>query len=125
MAVHEFAPPRAQRLRIVIYQEQSGQWIGRGLEHDLQAEGCTIGEAVRSVLHFARAHVEFDQRHDHDPLSAFRPAPQAYWNAFTAGTAVPLSQLGVSAMAGWEIAVAIAHRRPTAEAAARRRAIPA
>jgi hypothetical protein len=102
----------AQRLEIVIYQDTPGLWIGRGLQHDLEAEGRTIGEAVRSVLNFVRAHAAYDARHDRAPLSTFRPAPQPYWNAFTTGTPVPLAQLGALPPPDWEIAVAIARRRP-------------
>jgi hypothetical protein len=102
------------RLSLVVYQETPGVWVGRGVEHDLTAEGRTIGETVRAVLRMVDAHTAFDTRHDRPPLSAFRPAPQQYWNAFSAGTPVPLSQLGALHPADWEIAVAIARARPNA-----------
>jgi hypothetical protein len=102
-----------QRLRVLIYQDDPDTWVGRGIEHDVQAEGRTIGETVRAVLRTIQAHVEADARHDHSSLSTFRPAPQAYWNAFTAGAPVPLSQLGAVAPRHWEISVAIARHRPT------------
>jgi hypothetical protein len=102
-----------QRLRVVIYQDDPDTWVGRGIEHDVQAEGRTIGETVRALLRTIHAHVEARERHDRPPLSAFRPAPQPYWNAFTAGAPVPLSQLGAIAPRHWEISVAIARHRPT------------
>jgi hypothetical protein len=100
------------RLSLVVYQETPGVWVGRGIEHDLTAEGRTIGETVRALLRLVHAHAAFDERHDRRPLSAFRPAPQPFWNAFSAGTPVPLVQLGALAPAHWEVTVAIARTRP-------------
>ena len=101
-----------KRLSIVLYQETPGTWIGRGVEHDLSAEGRTIGETIRAILGFVDAHSQFDLRHDRAPLSAFRPAPHAYWEAFDRGTPVPLTQLGTDGLPHWEISVAIVSRRP-------------
>jgi hypothetical protein len=105
-------PPR-QRLCLVLVQEAPGLWVARGLEHHIVAEGRTIGGALRAALGFIAAHTAFDMRHDHLPLSAFRPAPQSCWNAHSAGTPLSLPQLGIIAPAGWEICAAVAHRRPT------------
>ncbi len=101
------------RLRMVVYQDGPGSWIGRGIEHDVLAEGRSIGETVRAVLRMVQTHIEQDERHDRPPLSAVRPASQPYWNAFRAGTPIPLSQLGALPPAHWEISVAIARQRPT------------
>jgi hypothetical protein len=90
-------------------------WLVRGIEHDLGAEARTIGEAVRAAVRFVEAHTAFDIRHDHLPLAAFPPAPQKYWNSFATGTAVPLTQLGVTEPPGWEIHAAFATRRPLEE----------
>ena len=102
-----------RRLSVVLYQETPGVWVGRGVEHDLSAEGRTIGETVRAMLRFVDAHSQFDVRHDRTPLSAFRPAPQAYWNAFETGTQVTLSQLGAEPLVHWDVSVAIASHRPS------------
>ena len=102
----------AQRLSLVIYQDVPGVWIGRGIEHDLTAEGRSIGETVRALLRMIQAHTAFDARHDRPPLSTFRPAPQSCWNAFHGGTQVPLSQFGALAPVEWDVAVAIARQRP-------------
>src|SRR5712691_30109 len=104
-----------QRLRLVIFQEEPGVWIVRGLEHDLIAEARSIGEAVRAVVRLVDAHAGFDARRDLVPLAAFRPAPQNYWNAFSAGTPVSLAQLGVTPPARWEISLALARYRPLEE----------
>jgi hypothetical protein len=101
-----------RRLRLVIFQLPPGVWVVRGLEHDLSAEAGTIGQAVRAVAALVNAHTDFDARHGHAPLSAFAPAAQRYWNAYAAGTAIPLMQLGVDAPQGWDVQVAFAVRPP-------------
>ncbi|HEY7287599.1 MAG TPA: hypothetical protein VH497_19245 [Vicinamibacterales bacterium] len=106
-----------QRLSLVVYQDVPGVWVGRGIEHDLTAEGRSIGETVRALLRMIQAHTAFDARHDRQPLSAFRPAPQPYWNAFHAGTQVPLAQFGALAPSEWDVTVAIARQRPTEQRA--------
>jgi hypothetical protein len=102
-----------QRLSLVVYQDVPGVWVGRGIEHDLTAEGRSIGETVRALLRMIQAHTAFDTRHDRAPLSAFRPAPQSCWNAFHGGTQVPLAQFGALAPTAWDVTVAIARHRPT------------
>ena len=57
------------------------------------------------------AHTAFDLRHNHEPLSAFKPAPQKCWNFFSVGTPVPFAQLGIDAPAEWDIRVAVASGR--------------
>ena len=107
----EALPVRQLSLRLVIVQETPGVWLVRGLEHDVVVEGRSIGVAIRAALGFVEAHTAFDQRHDHMPLSAFPPAPQSYWQAYTSGTSLSLAQLGVAPPAGWEIHVAVAPSR--------------
>jgi len=102
-----------RRIRFVIFLDAPGVWMVRGLEHDLTAEAPTIGQALRSITRFLVAHVEFDGHHQLDPLSAFPPAAQTYWNAYAAGTPIPLEQLGVVAPNGWEIDAAFATRLPS------------
>jgi hypothetical protein len=101
-----------RRLRFVIFLDGPGLWVARGLEHDLTAEAHTIGQALRSAARLVIAHAEFDLRHHLEPLSAFPAAAQTYWNAFAAGTPIPLDQLGVVAPPGWEIHAAFATRLP-------------
>ena len=105
----------AQRIRLVIFQMGPASWIVRGLEHDIVAEGVTIGGAVRAAIRFIDAQTAFDVRHAHKPLSVFPPASQRYWNAFAAGTAVALEQLGVVAPSGWDVQAAFATRLPSEE----------
>ena len=98
----------SKRLRLVIFQEEPGLWIVRGLEHNVGAEARTSVEAIRAAMRFVDAHTAVDIRHDHLPLSSFPPAAQKYWNAYAAGTVVPLTGLGVSAPTGWDIQAAFA-----------------
>ena len=102
-----------RRLRFAIFLDAPGLWVARGLEHDLSAEAPTIGQALRSVMRLVLTHAEFDMRHHLDPLSAFPAAAQSYWNAYAAGTPVPLDQLGLVAPEGWDMHAAFATRLPS------------
>jgi hypothetical protein len=103
----------SQCLHVLLFQETPGVWIGRALEHDMVSEASTIGEALRGIVRLVEAHSAFDRRHRREPLSAFGGAPQGCWSAFTSGTPLALSQLGVEQPQAWQIVAAIAHRRPT------------
>src|SRR3954467_15621645 len=98
----------SRRLRFLVFQETPGLWLVRGLEHDFLAEGRSIGAALRAALGFVQAHTAFDVRHNTEPLCAFRPAPQDYWNAYSSGTSLSLGQLGITPLAEWDICAAVA-----------------
>ena len=100
-------------LHVVLFQDAPGVWIGRVLEHDMLTEARTIGEALRSIIRIIEAHSAFDRRHRRAPLSAFGGAPQQCWAAFTSGTPLTLSQLGIEQPYAWHVVAAIARRRPT------------
>jgi len=93
-------------LRIVVFPETAKAWTARALEHDLTAAGRTAEAAIDALVRIASAHIAYDLRHGHAPLSAFGAAPRAYWNAFAgssskarpievtrSGSAAPLSCL--------------------------------
>jgi hypothetical protein len=105
------------RLRILVFEDLPGIWTARALEHDLLAEGRTMEAAVHAVLRIMRAHIEFDRRHNREPLSGFGAAPQVYWNAFT--RALPLawaSRLAAMLPLSAEVAAAVALERPRTSA---------
>ncbi len=102
----------AERLRLVVFQETVGTWGVRGLEHGVTAQGTTIGAAVRAVTRLIEVLTAYDRRHAHEPLTAFAPAPQRYWNAFAAGTPLSLAQLGITPPGDWDIEAAFAARLP-------------
>jgi hypothetical protein len=81
-------PP--QRLRILVYPESPRRWAAQALEHDLAARGWTIESAIDTLVRITRAHVEFDRRHNHPPLSAFGAAPRPYWKAFNTASPLPI-----------------------------------
>jgi len=101
-----------QRLRLVIFQMAPASWVVRGLEHDIVAEGRTIGGAIRAAIRFVEAQTAFDLRHSHPPLGVFPPASQRYWNAFAAGTTIAIDQLGIVSPVGWDVQAAFATRLP-------------
>lgn len=70
------------RLSILVFPETTRTWTARSLEHDLAAGGRSAGAAIDTLVKIAQAHIAFDARHGREPLSAFRAAPQLYWNAF-------------------------------------------
>jgi hypothetical protein len=103
------------RVRILVFEDLPGIWTARALEHDLLAEGRTIDSAVHALLRIIRAHIDYDRRHNRDPLSSFRAAPQTYWNAFTRAT--PLgwaSRLAGALPIGAQVVAAVAMERPRA-----------
>jgi hypothetical protein len=106
-------PVSGSCLHVVLFQDVPGTWIGRVLEHDMLTEARTIGEALRSIVRLVEAHSAFDRRHRRAPLSAFGGAPQQCWVAFSSGTPVTLSQLGIDQPDAWQIVAAIARERPT------------
>ena len=103
----------SQCLHVLLFQQMPGVWIGQALEHDMLSEASTIGEALRGIVRLVEAHSAFDRRHRRVPLSAFGGAPQSCWCAFTSGTPLTVSQLGIEQPEAWEIVAATAHRRPT------------
>lgn len=107
-------PPAGSCIHVLVFQDTPGVWVGRGLEHDMLTEARTIGEALRAVVRLIEAHTAYDLRHRRAPLSAFGSAPQSCWNAFTSGTPLSLSQLGIDQPDVCQIVAAIAHRRPMA-----------
>jgi len=108
--------PSPLHVRILVFEDLPGIWTARSLEHDIVAESRSIEMAIQAVLRIMRAHADFDRRHNRAPLSAFRAAPQIYWNAFRRGTLLPwVAQLShtVAGLAA-EITAAVAAERPHA-----------
>lgn len=79
------------QLRVVIYPETRRTWIARLLEYDLMAVGRSIELAADAVLRLALAHIEYDQRHQREPLSVFAAAPPLYWTAFKDASPLPFA----------------------------------
>ena len=103
------------RVRILVFEDLPGIWTARALEHDVLAEGRTMEAAVHAVLRIMRAHIDFDRRHNRDPLSSFSAAPQVFWNAFNRATPLTwaASLAGMLPVAA-EVAAALALERPRA-----------
>jgi hypothetical protein len=71
-----------QSLRVLLYQDLPGRWSARSLEHDLCADGRNIEAVLDRILQLIFAHIDYDRRHGHAPLSAFPAAPRRFWDAF-------------------------------------------
>ena len=100
------------RLRLVVYQDAPGLWVGRGIEHDISTKGRTIGQTVRALLRMIQAYAAFDAGQERAALSVLPPAPQSCWHAFSAGAPITLTQLGATAPPRWDVSVAITRHRP-------------
>jgi hypothetical protein len=117
--------PSPLHVRILVFEDLPGIWTARSLEHDIVAESRSIEMAIQAVLRIMRAHADFDRRHNRAPLSAFRAAPQIYWNAFRRGSLLPwVAQLS-HAVAGLavEVTAAVAAERPHAHLVPRDRVL--
>ena len=101
-------------LRILVFEDLPGVWVARALEHDVIAEARTMDLAAARLLGILGAHIEFDRRHNREPLSAFAAAPQPYWNAFARATVAGPDVLPLSANMPWPggLAIAVARERP-------------
>ncbi len=67
----------------MVFPETPKTWTARSLEHDLAAAGRTAEAALDTLVKIADAHIAYDIRHGHKPLSAFGSAPKLYWTAFS------------------------------------------
>lgn len=117
--------PSPLHVRILVFEDLPGIWTARSLEHDIVAESRSIEMAIQAVLRIMRAHADFDRRHNRAPLSAFRAAPQIYWNAFRRGSLLPwVAQLShtVAGLAA-EVTAAVAAERPHAHLVPRGRVL--
>ena len=103
-----------RRLRVLVFEESPSTWVAQAVEYDIAAQGHTPENAVEQVLKVLQAHINFDRRHNREPLSCFQPAPGAYWKALA--HSIPLEVF-------WkrnhpepdvptEIIASVAHQRP-------------
>jgi hypothetical protein len=76
------------RLRVLVFQELPHAWVAQVVEYDIAAGGPTPDGAVEAVVRILQAHIDFDRRHNREPLSGFQAAPRRYWNALA--HAIPL-----------------------------------
>ena len=72
-----------------MFPETPKTWTARALEHDLAAAGRSAEAALDTLVKLADAHIAYDLRHGHTPLSAFRAAPDRYWLAFSGAPKKP------------------------------------
>lgn len=69
--------------------------------------------AVDTLLRITSAHIEFDRRHNREPLSAFGKAPRIYWMAFARGSRLPRpSHLELTDSSPSDIVAAVVSQNP-------------
>jgi hypothetical protein len=116
--MHCVAQP--SHLSVLLVEDLPSLWTARGLEHDIVAEGRTSEKAIRGILGFVAAHIDFDRRHNRPPLSAFPPAPKRFWTTFERATPLERVQCDGTPHGAAEqiqIQISIARERPLAQAA--------
>lgn len=69
---------------VLLFQE-GNLWVAQGLEHDIAAQGATIGDAKRSFERVFVGQILVDIHHDKEPLSGIQAAPKKYWDMFEHG----------------------------------------
>ena len=74
--------PEPLALRVLIFEDVPGTWVAQVLEKDMAAHGPTAYAALAAVQLVLQAHVNFDTRHNRQPLSRLKQAPDVYWRAY-------------------------------------------
>lgn len=78
-------------LTVLLFEELPGVWVAQIIEKDMAAHGPSMEAAFVAVQAVFQAHVNFDTRHNREPLSLLTPAPKAYWLALEDAEPVVLS----------------------------------
>ena len=61
-------------LRVLLLQQRDGLWAAQCIDHDIVAQGHSIGEAKRAFERTVIGQILFDIKNDRPPLAAFPPA---------------------------------------------------
>lgn len=61
-------------LRVLLLQQDDGLWAAQCIDHDIVAQGNSIGEAKRAFERTVVGQILFDYQNGRDPLAAFPPA---------------------------------------------------
>lgn len=57
-------------------------WVAQAIDHDMSASGPTIEDAKVAFERVVAGYVTLDQRHQREPFSTLRPAPQVFVTAW-------------------------------------------
>lgn len=62
-------------LRVLLLQQEDGLWAAQCIDHDIVAQGSSIGEAKKAFERTVIGQIMFDFENNRPPLAAFPPAP--------------------------------------------------
>jgi hypothetical protein len=68
--------------RVVLFPDpfNADVWIAQAIERDIAAHGGDIEEAKRAFIHTVEGYAMLANRHDVEPFSTLKPAPQVFWD---------------------------------------------
>jgi hypothetical protein len=67
---------------LLFHDPHSEMWIAQAIEHDISASGPTVEAAQLAFERVVAGYLALDQRHQREPFSTLRPAPQVFAKAW-------------------------------------------
>ena len=81
-------------LRVLLLQQRDGLWAAQCIDHDIVAQGNSIGDAKRAFERTVVGQILFDLQHQRAPLAAFPPASARLRELFERAEELALADKG-------------------------------
>jgi hypothetical protein len=81
-------------LRVLLLQQDDGLWAAQCIDHDIVAQGNSIGEAKRAFERTVIGQILFDFKNGRRPLATFPPAPSSLREIFEKAGELALADKG-------------------------------
>ncbi len=81
-------------LRVLLIRQEDGLWAAQCIDHDIVAQGNSIGEAKRAFERTVMGQILFDFKNGQRPLAAFPPAPPRLREIFDRAEELTLADKG-------------------------------
>jgi|GEM_PF-7084240 len=81
-------------LRVLLLQQDDGLWAAQCIDHDIVAQGNSIGEAKRAFERTVVGQILFDFKNGRAPLATFSPAPLRLQEMFDRAADLALADKG-------------------------------
>jgi hypothetical protein len=81
-------------LRVLLLQQEDGLWAAQCVDHDIVAQGHSIGEAKRAFERTIVGQILFDFQNNRLPLSTFPPASSELQEIFEKAEELALADKG-------------------------------
>jgi hypothetical protein len=79
--------PTYIRINAVAFRED-GMWVAQCLEYNFASCAETLEELANELLRQVLDQIEADSEAGHEPFFGYKPAPEKFWDMFTAAKAV-------------------------------------